>query len=139
MAINLGSSENEGINEINITPFVDIVLVLLIIFMISTPAMVYRGMKISLPKTVHGEDLSHVTLHITVKDDGDIFLDQRKVSVEELKAAVEKVKNAGASTDAIISADEKVTHGKVMEISDSLQGLGILEVGFATKAGKGKK
>lgn len=133
MAINMGGFKQEGINEINITPFVDIVLVLLIFFMISTPAMVYRGMHISLPKTVHGEDLSHVTLRITVNQAGEMFLDQRKVSLDELRNAVAKMKTSGASTDAIISADSEVTHGKVMHVSDVLQGLGILEVGFATQ------
>lgn len=123
-------SETDGINEINITPFVDVMLVLLILFMISTPALVFRGLRVALPKTKTGEDLSHVTLRIYVKKTGEIYLDSRQVSPEELKNAAATVKKAGSSMDALIFADREVSHGRVMEVSDTLRELGALEVGF---------
>lgn len=129
--------DNDGINEINITPFVDIVLVLLIIFMISTPAMIYRGMKVQLPKAATGEDLSHVTLNISVTKDGSIFLDSRKITLDDLKRAFAKMKEQQAQSDALISADSEVPHGKVMEISDFLRSQGVAQVGFATASAGG--
>src|SRR3954469_10830625 len=99
MAANMGKSDGDGINEINITPFVDIVLVLLIIFMISTPAMIYRGMKVSLPKAVTGEDLSHVTLNISIMKDGSMWLDNRKVTLDDLKRAFLKLREQQAQSD----------------------------------------
>lgn len=138
MAMNTNSDSSDGMNEINITPFVDIVLVLLIIFMISTPAMVYRGMKVSLPSTQNGEDMSHVTLTLTLAKPGELYLDSRKIEVSELKAIVDKLKASNASADAVVSADADVSHGRVMEIADELRKQGIEQVGFATKP-KGKK
>lgn len=132
MTKNLSSSRNDGINEINITPFVDIVLVLLIIFMISTPALVYRGLKISLPKTMNGEDLSHVTLHLFMNQDGGIYLDKRKVTFDGLKGVFRKLQDLKVQSDAIISADQALPHGRVMELSDFLKSQGFDGVGFAT-------
>ena len=133
MAVQIGPSDSDGINEINITPFVDIVLVLLIIFMISTPAMVYRGLRVSLPSAVNAEDLSHVTLSLSITKEGETYLDSRKISHSDLVKVYEKLKITNTSNDAIISADALVPHGKVMELSDTLRSLGVAQVGFAAK------
>ena len=135
MAGNIGNRhDNDGINEINITPFVDIVLVLLIIFMISTPAMVYRGLKVSLPKAATSEDMSHVTMNISITKDGNIHLDSRKETIEDLKKAFQRLKETQVASDALISADNEVPHGKVMEVADFLRSVGVAQVGFATRS-----
>ncbi len=132
MAAQLGSQDNEGINEINITPFVDIVLVLLIIFMISTPALVYKGLRISLPTAVAPESITHVTLNLLVTKDGGLYLDNKKITQDELKRAFVRLKEAKTRSDALISADAAVPHGAVMQISDYLRTLGVQQIGFAT-------
>jgi len=134
MAINLGDQDNSGINEINITPFVDIVLVLLIIFMISTPAMVYRGMRVNLPKAMNSEDLSHVTLTLMLSADGKLWIDKREITMTDLKGICDKLKESKTDGDALISADQAVTHGKVMEVADFLKTQGIHQIGFATSS-----
>jgi biopolymer transport protein ExbD len=125
--------EGEGIHEINITPFVDIMLVLLIIFMVSTPAMVYRGLPVALPQTRKSVDLSHVTLNLTVLAGGDVYLDRMKLAKGDLANAVEKLRTAKVPVDALISADENATHGAVMAVAGELQAMGIAQVGFAVK------
>ena len=135
MAGRIGSGEQESINEINITPFVDIVLVLLIIFMISTPAMVMRGARVNLPKVVNSEDMSHVTFKLMIQKDGALFLDNRPVSVADVEKAFKKIVDNEIAGDAVISADAAVTHGKVMEIADKLRSMGITQIGFATLGG----
>lgn len=140
MAMHMGDNDSsQGINEINITPFVDIVLVLLIIFMISTPAMVYRGMRVNLPKAVNSEDQSHVTLSLMLTAEGKLFIDKREITTADLKVILAKLKEAKTAGDALISADAAVAHGKVMEIADLLKSEGIEQVGFATGGGIKKK
>ncbi len=129
----MAGQEGEGLNEINITPFVDIVLVLLIIFMISTPALVHRGMKVALPKAVISEDMSHVTLKLMLLADGKLLLDARPITLADLNAAVEKLNRAKVPVDAIVAADGEVTHRKVIEISDILRGYGVADIGFGVE------
>lgn len=136
MAMQVGSQDGEGFNDINITPFVDIVLVLLIIFMISTPALVHRGMKVALPKAVVAEDMSHVTLKLMLTADGKLTLDARPITLDDLDAAIKKLNAANAPVDAIVAADGDVSHRKVMEISDRLRTLGVAEVGFGVEPKK---
>lgn len=133
MAIGMKNLEGDGINEINITPFVDIVLVLLIVFMISTPAMVYRGLQVSLPQAAKSEDVSHVTLNLTVMNNGQIYLDKSPLGKNGLVTAVQKLRNANVPIDALVSADTNVAHGVVMGLAGELQNLGITRVAFAVK------
>lgn len=135
MAAKITGSEQESINEINITPFVDIVLVLLIIFMISTPAMVMRGARVNLPKVVNSEDMSHVTFKLMIMADGTLWLDNRQVNMATVEQAFKKLTENEIGGDAVISADAAVTHGKVMEIADKLRSLGITQIGFAAIGG----
>lgn len=135
MAAKISGSEQESINEINITPFVDIVLVLLIIFMISTPAMVMRGARVNLPKVVNSEDMSHVTFKLMIMADGTLWLDNRQVNMATVEQAFKKLTENEIGGDAVISADAAVTHGKVMEIADKLRSLGITQIGFAAIGG----
>ncbi len=126
------TASSGGIYDINITPFVDIVLVLLIIFMISAPVMMYSGMQVALPTIVNGEDMSHVTLNLYLTKDGKYLLDGTNIDLKGVKTAYEKVINNKANGDAIISADKEVAHGKVMELADLLKSMGIQQIGFAT-------
>lgn len=131
MAMKLGS-DSDGINEINITPFVDIVLVLLILFMISTPALVQKGARISLPKGTKPEDITHVTLNLKITKEGDLWLDNRKITTLEMDQAFDRLQAARTASDAILSADVDVSHGRVMELVDRLRARGIQQIAFAT-------
>lgn len=127
---NKGGRGGAGLYEINITPFVDVMLVLLILFMISTPALVYKGMRVSLPKVVKAEDISHVTLNIAIEPSGAITLDGKSLTIDELKGIYNGLSNSKVASDAILSADANVPHGKVMAIVDALRQIGIEQIGF---------
>ncbi len=134
MAINTNNSQ--GINEINITPFVDIVLVLLIVFMISTPALVSKGMKVKLPEVKSGQLLSHVTLKIMITRDEKYFIDRQQVALDGISGIVTTLRKKDPSGDAIISADAEVSHGIVMGVADRLKAAGISNIGFAAQVPK---
>lgn len=123
-------NNNSSFTEINITPFVDVMLVLLIIVMISTPALVYKGMRISLPKVKQAEDVTHITLSFHLDKTGKLSLDDKTVSVEEVVKIYEDLGHNKTASDAILLADQEVPHGKVIELADRLRDIGIQQIGF---------
>lgn len=126
----LGQSGDEGISEINITPFVDIVLVLLIVFMISTPLLMSKSLKVSLPKAVNGQEAGRVTLSLFVTADGKLLLDKKPIDEAGLKSVLKQLAEADVPGDAVISADKTVAHGIVLGLVDLLRSNGVREVGF---------
>ena len=108
------SDEQEGITSINVTPFVDVVLVLLVVFIVTAKLIVARGVDIEKPKMAAGGDVQS-TLRVSVTADGRLF-----VNGDEYKddaAAVARIKQIAATTSkpkAIIAGDRKSAYGGVM-------------------------
>ena len=108
------SDEQEGITSINVTPFVDVVLVLLVVFIVTAKLIVARGVDIEKPKMAAGGDVQS-TLRVSVTADGRLF-----VNGDEFKddaAAVARIKQIAATTSkpkAIIAGDRKSAYGGVM-------------------------
>jgi biopolymer transport protein ExbD len=113
------------ITEINVTPLVDITLVLLIIFMVTTSYIVNPSIKVDLPKAASGSDQTRTTLAVTLTKEGRLYLngdlaDEAKV-VEQI--ATELPKNP--DLQAIIAADKVVPHGSVVHIIDLVKRAGV--------------
>lgn len=120
----MAGSVNGGdkpLTEINIIPFVDIVLVLLIIFMLTAPVMFDRSIPLELPTAATGESEPGTELGITVLIDGSIMLNGEPVSADELKARARAATNARA----LIAADRMTTHGNVVGVIDILREAGV--------------
>ena len=125
MAAKLGGDNEEPISEINIVPFVDIILVVLIIFMITTPFIVKPGINVNLPKAASGEETLPSQINLTLTAKGELMMngkpaDEAGVGSFAKQAAVEK-----PETQAIIAADRDVPHGRVVEIIDLIKTSGI--------------
>lgn len=121
-----GDSENSSvITGINITPFVDVVLVLLIIFMITAPALVKEVMDIRLPKTSSGDGQVMQTLGVAINKDGNILLNGQITDEEGLKTAVKATLAQAQDAQAIISADTEVNYGRVVKVMDLLKSSGL--------------
>ena len=120
MAGTLGKSGRgrEGIVGINVTPLVDVVLVLLIIMMVSATYIVSQALKVELPRTATADETVNRTFVVTVRQDGSYRFNDKDVSRDvlagELKAAGEK----GKETNLVISADKSATHGSVVDVID---------------------
>ena len=127
-------NNNRGfVSEINVTPFVDVMLVLLIIFMVTAPMMT-EGLDVDLPQTEAVEvlptDADHVVLTIT--KDREIFLGEYPASHETLsEQLVATVKNPGKSL--FLKADKEVTHGYVVEIMGLIKVAGIEKMGIVAE------
>lgn len=125
-----GSNLNDDdlISEINVTPFVDVVLVLLVIFMVTAGFIVNRGVKIQLPQAATAEKLTlQRTFNILVAGNGSLFLDGKPTTAEELKATGAQAREKGEKVVAMISADKGVVYSSVVGVMDALRQVGISE------------
>jgi biopolymer transport protein TolR len=126
MAGNIGSEgDDDLITGINVTPLVDVVLVLLIIFMVTATYIVREAIEVDLPRAAHAGEAVGTTLAIVLTRDGVIYLDGVRRNEAELaersRAAVAKDRE----TRAIISADRASLHGAVVRVIDVVKGEGV--------------
>lgn len=131
----LGSNdESSGIlSEINITPLTDIFLVLLIIFMITSSAMIESGGKINLPKAVATQSESRGTT-VTLTPKHEIYVNQKKVSEENLETTLKDALNGSADKTVILRGDRDVLLGDTVKVMSMIKRAGASEIAIAAEA-----
>jgi biopolymer transport protein ExbD len=123
-----GALRRRGIiAEINVTPLVDIMLVLLIIFMLTAHLIARQAIEIELPRAAQSTALPPTTLAITLKADGAIFLNDRPVTPDALRAAIRAAVAGDPKTQAVVAGDKRVSHGRVVWVLDTVKSLGITQ------------
>jgi len=125
--------------EINVTPMVDVMLVLLIIFMVSAPLLTV-GVPIDLPQSqATSLDQDKEPLTVSVNDKGQIFLQNSEIKVEELVAKLQAVAQARGGTEArvYVRGDKKVDYGTMMRVMGRLSGAGFHRVALVTEYEQG--
>lgn len=149
MGMNLGGDGDSGnssmfanksmMTEINITPFVDVILVLLIIFMVTAPFAV-SGVNVQLPRSqAKPLTLSGDPLVLSVTETGEFYLSKAKVPANELVAKLKAAKGSEKEASIYIRADKKVPYGKVMEAMGAAQAAGIGRIGMMGESGTARK
>jgi biopolymer transport protein ExbD len=124
---------NEPYDEINVTPMLDLAYVLLVIFIIMTTASV-QGIKINLPKASQAPSLAKPsTKAITIRDDGQIFLDTYPVTIQELEDRLRQYRAADPNLPVVIKGDAAIQYQKVIEVLDLLGRLDITQLGLVTQ------
>ena len=118
-------NEDEAITGINVTPLVDITLVLLIIFMVTARYIVKETIEVELPRAAHGGETVQKTFAVLVTREGRSFLNGVPVDDEALVSEVHKARAAGEDVQAIVGADKNATHGAVTHLLDLLKGAGV--------------
>jgi len=113
------------IAEINVTPLVDIMLVLLIIFMLTANLIAKQAIEVELPRASQSTSLNPTTLAITLTRDGSLFLNGKPTTPGELREAVSTAVTKDPKTQAIISGDKSVSHGRVVWVLDVVKSLGV--------------
>jgi biopolymer transport protein ExbD len=127
-------SGHGAVAEINITPLLDLAWVLLVIFIITTTALV-QGIEVTLPESTPNEtEIETTSRTISVKRSGEVFLDEEPVKIAELEGILRDLKEAkGGTLPVVLRGDEGVEYRHVVAVLDVLQRVPILELGFATK------
>jgi len=118
----------QALSEINVTPFVDVMLVLLIIFMVTAP-LLQQGIDVTLPQARGKEMPPAERVIITVKKDGNIYLDKTTVTLETLKSNLSKT----SDKEVFLKADKDVPYGIVVTIMGELREIGIEKLGMVTE------
>lgn len=124
------SREREVLSEINVTPFVDVMLVLLVIFMVTAP-LLQQGIDVNLPKA-KGKDLPpEERITIIMKRNGEIYLNDNPVSRDELRKKLEAV--SALNPNVFLKADRSVPYGSVVEVMGEIKEAGIEKLGMITE------
>ncbi len=125
MAGSAPGDEDESITGINVTPLVDITLVLLIIFMVTASYIVKETIEVELPRAAHGGETVQKTFAVLLTREGKAYLNGVPVDDTALVAEVQKARAAGEDVQAIVGADKNATHGSVTHLLDVLKGAGV--------------
>jgi biopolymer transport protein ExbD len=129
------SDDDDGgiISQINVTPLVDITLVLLIIFMVTAKIIVSSALPLDLPAAAKGETVQLV-FGLDVHANGDIVVDGKKLSDDEAVLALAKESlSKNKDLRAVIRADKTVQHGRIIKILDLLKKAGVTKIAFGTQ------
>lgn len=112
-------------SEINITPFTDVVLVLLIIFMITTPIIIQSGIKVNLPKSKYGEESSSEQFEIVIKGERDIYFNNRSTDLTSLKNELAAYAKDKPDLPLVIKADRDIKYYVIISIMDMAKESGV--------------
>jgi len=120
-------------SEINVTPLVDVMLVLLIIFMVAAPMMI-QGVDVNLPKTeAKNIKTSDEPLMLTVNNKQEIFLENHKIPLESLEIKVRKIFENRRDKEVLLRADKDIPYGFVINVIASVKKAGIEKLGMVTE------
>ena len=123
------------IAEINITPFTDVILVLLIIFMITTPLIIQSSIRVDLPKAASAQPLSGQNqAYITLSNENVTYLNNEVVTRKELKERISKLYKNNAELGVILQSDKLVRFKDIVNILDILKDIGVRNLDIAATA-----
>lgn len=115
-------NNDEGFNDINITPFVDVVLVLLVIFMVTAPVMMKEELKVNLPKTLTSDLTSKAaSIGLAVTREGQVVMAGKVMSDSSLTEELARISASAPETQFLLSADVESRHGDVVKVIDLLK------------------
>ena len=125
--------KHKPLNEINVTPFVDVMLVLLIIFMVTAPLLTV-GVQVDLPES-NADTLQsdNEPLEVTINSDGNIFIQETEITLKELPPKLIAITDNRLDTKIYVRGDEVIDYGRVMKVLGELSGSGFSKVALITK------
>ena len=125
--------KSKPFSEINVTPFVDLMLVLLIIFMVTAPLLTV-GVQVDLPESnADSLQADNEPLELTISKDGSIFIQETEINIKELIPKLIAITDNRLDTKIYVRGDEIINYGKVMRVLGELSGSGFSKVALITK------
>ncbi len=125
-------STQTALSDINITPLVDVVLVLLVIFMITAPVL-QSGIEVAVPQTKTVKQITEQRTVVTIDREQRVFLDDKSVNVNDLPAMLQQTGQRGANRVIYVRADQKVPFGAFASVMDAVKQAGITNISIVTQ------
>ncbi|NTV08177.1 MAG: protein TolR [Chlorobium limicola] len=120
-------------SEINVTPFVDVMLVLLIIFMVTAPMMTH-GVKVDTPQTTHEKmDIDAKALIISIDGNRKVFINQYQLDADEVRDRLPGILDVRQTREVYLKADKSLPYGLVMDVMAQIREAGIEKIGMVTE------
>lgn len=133
MAMGRGNDERGMVAEINVTPLVDVMLVLLVIFMVTAP-MMQQGVQVNLPKAdTKGMNAQEDTVVVAVDKSGRTFINKDEVPAGDLRRRLAEMFSARTKKEVFLKADAGVPYGEVVRAMADIKGAGIERLGMVTE------
>jgi len=129
------SSRRDGtaISQINVTPFVDVMLVLLVIFMVTAP-IIQQGVQVNLPETKAGAIAGEEDpLVVSITEKGQVYLNDNQIKLAELKFKLQAIRQLQKGKEVFLRADQSVPYGVVMKAIATIKEAGIVKLGMMTQ------
>lgn len=133
MAASAKWDDDDGINEINVTPLVDVMLVLLVIFLVASIYIVKDAIEVDLPKAASAGETLDTTLAIVIDREGRLYLNGRPTPDELIGQACKQASEKDANAQAMIAADQNVKHGDVIRVIDLVRSNGLTRFAINVK------
>jgi biopolymer transport protein TolR len=131
--------DDDGINEINVTPLVDVMLVLLVIFLVASVYIVKDAIEVELPKAAKTSDVVETTLSIVIEQSGALYLNGNPTNETTIASACQAAAASNPNAQAIIAADNDVKHGNVIKIIDLVRTNGLARFAINVKRASDKQ
>ncbi len=125
-----------AMSEINVTPLVDVMLVLMIIFMVAAPLM-QRGIDVNLPETRSAPDMEERRVVVTVSRDGTLYIDDRPVHADLFEERIRALAAARPGEGIYLRADRDLTYGRVLKVMDQIRLAGVFNIAMVTTPAPG--
>ncbi|OGF47318.1 MAG: hypothetical protein A2452_13205 [Candidatus Firestonebacteria bacterium RIFOXYC2_FULL_39_67] len=125
--------DDKIISDINITPLTDVALVLLIIFMVTTPMILAGGINVKLPTATTADTTPQRNITISITRDGKVYLNDRETGFDGLQPALEQFLKNEKDKTVILNADKSVMHGQVVRVLDIAKKAGAVKLAIAAE------
>ena len=125
MGAGVDIDDDDGINAINVTPLVDVMLVLLVIFLVASVYIVKEAIEIDLPTAAKSSDLVETTLSIVLDKNGHLYINGEPTNEQRIAEACQAAAKVNPNAQAIIAADNEVRHGNVIRLIDLVRTNGL--------------
>ncbi len=134
-----GGNNNSFMSDINVTPFVDVMLVLLIIFMVTAPMMI-EGVNVSLPEATSEPLPAEQDLFIiTIDKNNQVYINDHQVTLDFLQEKLIKILDGRIGQEVYLKADKNISYGMVMRVMSEIKGAGVEKLGMVTEPIKSNK
>lgn len=131
------SDADEDAVEVNMTPMLDIVFIMLIFFIVTAVFVKESGVNVIRPEADTAKNIKRISTIIGVSNESEIWLNKRKIGLEEIRALVMKIKQENPKGKIVIKADRESDSGVVVAIIEQLNSIGVAGVSIATTSGEG--